>query len=391
MRTLLCVVVGCLTLCASGAGAAPPSTWSIQATPEPVNTTSSTLSAVSCASPTTCTAVGYSTDVAGQAVTLAERWSDGAWRVQQTPNPSGATASFLFGVSCATARVCTAVGSSTDGHGVTMPLVERWDGSSWRIELTPGLSGPHHGPFSYLGGVSCATSTTCAAVGYDGNSQGTAGASLTERWGGRRWTVQPTPGLPGAKVSFLSSVSCEATTDCVATGFLINHAGFGVTLAERWDGGSWAIQPTRTPVGASYAQLLGVSCTSAASCTSVGYFSDLTGIEVMIAERLDATNSSIQATRYPAGARYVQFLGVSCASAAICTAVGLFNNAPGLNVTLAERRDGRAWLIQRTPNPAGSTDSSLEAVSCPSARECIAVGGYSSAYGAGTALVERYS
>ena len=389
----MCAVVWCLALMlyVVSPEAAIASTWSIQPTPDPVNTTANTLSAVSCASRTTCTAVGYSTDIAGQAVTLAERWTRGAWTVQPTPNPSGGSASFLFGVSCVSGRACTAVGSVTGRDGSTVPLVERWSPAGWRIQRTPPPTRVSGGDSSYLGGVSCVSSTACTAVGYDGNSEGTSGIALIERWDGSRWAIEPAPEISGAKVSFLSSVSCEATAFCTATGFFINGHGYGVALAERWDGISWASRPAQTPLGASYAQLLGVSCPSTLSCTAVGYFSDVTGIEVMIAERLDATNSSLQATRYPAGARYVQFLGVSCVSTAVCTAVGLFNNVPGINVTLAERRDGRTWVIQRTPNPAGSTNDSLAAVSCPSARECIAVGGWSSAYGAGMALAERYS
>jgi hypothetical protein len=127
------------------------------------------------------------------------------------------------------------------------------------------------------------------------------------------------------------------------------------------------------------------------ACTSVGYFSDVTGIEVMMAERWKATIWALQRTLYPDGARYVQLIGVSCASPSSSTAVGFFNNLTGFDVTLAERRNGNRWVIQPTPNPAGATNSSFGGVSCPSKPICIAVGGFTSSVGTGMTLAERYS
>jgi hypothetical protein len=59
--------------------------------------------------------------------------------------------------------------------------------------------------------------------------------------------------------------------------------------------------------------------------------------------------------------------GVSCSSATACTAVGLDQSG-----IVAERWNGRRWLLQPTPRvPEGS----LVGVSCPSAKLCFAVGG----------------
>ena len=44
---------------------------------------------VSCTSATACTAVGYDASV-GTTVTLAERWNGTSWKIQSTPNPTGA-------------------------------------------------------------------------------------------------------------------------------------------------------------------------------------------------------------------------------------------------------------------------------------------------------------
>jgi hypothetical protein len=46
----------------------------------------------------------------GVQVTLAEVWDGSRWAIQPTPNPVGAGASVLLGVSCTSPGACTAVG-----------------------------------------------------------------------------------------------------------------------------------------------------------------------------------------------------------------------------------------------------------------------------------------
>jgi hypothetical protein len=50
----------------------------------------------------------------------------------------------------------------------------------------------------------------------------------------------------------------------------LNDSGVDVTLAERWNGSSWAIQSTPNPTGARSNILYGVSCPSTTACTAVG-------------------------------------------------------------------------------------------------------------------------
>ncbi len=395
MRMRMRIVVGAVVACvgwaaclASAAGAAA-SNWSIQPTPNPVGATASALSGVACVSLTTCVAVGYFTDGDAVREPLAERWTGTHWSIQRAPSPAGATSSLLFAVSCTSTRACIAVGSVTKGSGVTVPLAERWNGFSWAIQQTPDPVGAR-GAVSYLGGVSCASRTACTAVGFSGSGTGTTGVALAERWDGSSWEIERTPHPTGAKVAFLSSVSCVSPMSCTAVGFLNNAAGVGLTLAERWNGTAWAILPTPTPEGAAYVQLVGASCGSPVWCTAVGFFTDLPGINVMLAERWNGSVWVIQRTLYPAGARYVQFSAVSCASAVWCTAVGIFNNVPGIDVTLAEHWNGSTWAIQRTPNPPGATSSSLGAVSCPSTTRCMGVGDYTNGAGTDATLAELY-
>jgi hypothetical protein len=283
----------------------------------------------------------------------------------------------------------------TGRSGITVPLVERWDGRRWSIQPTPTRAVARRGRVSYLAGVSCSSARACVAVGHSGNSLGTTGATLAEHSEGGRWRLERTPARAGAKVSFLSGVSCTSSAACTAVGYTGARSGIATTLAERWDGSRWALQRTPTPLTTASVQLTGVSCPAPTSCMAVGFFA-VTGFDVMLAERWDGSRWSIENVRYPAGARAVKLTAVSCPSPISCTAVGSFNNRVGFDVTLAERRGGGGggggrWAVERPPNPARAMGSTLAGVSCWSATRCLAVGGFTDRGGTGMTLAQASS
>jgi hypothetical protein len=55
--------------------------------------------------------------------TLAEIWNGTHWSIQGTPNPSGATFSAFFGLSCRS-TTCMGVGWSRNGSGVDTTVSE---------------------------------------------------------------------------------------------------------------------------------------------------------------------------------------------------------------------------------------------------------------------------
>jgi hypothetical protein len=230
--------------------------WSIQQTPNPSG--GGALSGVSCVSASACTAVGESGT--GTGASLVERGNGTKWSIQHIPNPTGASSTDLDAVSCVSASVCTAVGSYTKGNSYSyMTLAERWNGTKWSIQQTPNPSGG-----GALFGVSCASASACIAVGE--YNDGHAEAMLAERWNGTKWSIQPTPNQTGASVIAVPGVSCASVRACTAVG----ETSEG-TLAERWNGSKWSIQPTPTTGGADN-YLEGVSCASASVCTAVGNY-----------------------------------------------------------------------------------------------------------------------
>jgi hypothetical protein len=232
--------------------------WEWQNPPDPGN--NDVLNAVSCVSSAQCVAVGYAD---GDAQNLAEVWRSGGWAVQATPNP--APISYLNGVSCTAVTACTAVGteSGSDGaYGIALGL----SGSTWSVEDT---ASPVN---SSLSSVSC-TPSACTAVGYySATSPLVQGYTLAEQLTAGTWTMQPTPNPGGAYTNELSSVSCTAADACTAVGTDgPQEANGNVTLAETWDGSTWAVQPTVNQPGASASQLDAVSCVASA-CNAAGYY-----------------------------------------------------------------------------------------------------------------------
>jgi hypothetical protein len=98
---------------------------------------------------------------------------------------------------------------------------------------------------------------------------------LAEHWNGATWQVQATPhpspvdGPNGTHNSPLAGVSCAAANVCTAVGNYDSGNGF-LTLAERFNGTSWTVQHSLTPIGASISALDGVSCPTPNTCMAVG-------------------------------------------------------------------------------------------------------------------------
>ena len=340
-------------------------TWTIQTTAEAGGAVASVLGSVSCSAANACIAVGYSGSV-GAEVTLAEQWNGIKWAIQTAPNPNGALTSFLDGVSCAPDGTCFAVGAYQDSSGNEVTLAEKWDGSTWGIQSTPDPSGALA---SSLDGVSCPAKSVCTAVGSSTSGAGVQ-TTLAEAWDGTNWTIQATPD-PASEGNELDGVSCTAAKACVAVGTRENGGKTGAELAEVWNGSTWTVQTTPAPYGVTgHAVLQGVWCIAATTCTAVGSYNDSSDTEVTLAQKLLGATWTIQPT--PKGLNgYLN--ATSCSGVADCVAVGSYRLL-GVQLTLAEVRTGQSWTVQATPNPAGATHNVLDGVSCPAPNACVAVG-----------------
>ncbi len=325
------------------------------------------LRGMSCASTSSCMAVGSYVDPAdGMEKSLAQSWNGTAWTVTPTPL-AGTEDDFFRAVSCATTTSCMAVGSSFHG-GVQQTLAERWNGSTWTETPMIDVNGQDH----FMSGVSCPSPTWCVAVGVnrDDSDPDVVYPSLVEQWDGASWRVVDSPN-PGS-VSELTSVSCPSTTFCVAAGSLQGGDGSNGATVLRWDGTSWTAMDGPAPTNTTLA-ISGVSCVSTTSCKAVGLFGvNGTGIYATLVESWDGVAWTIEQTLALPGLYSTMLSGVSCTSATSCAAVGL-DYGPRSPISFVEIWDGANWRIASSPVP-GSTASRLGGVSCPAAATCLAAG-----------------
>ena len=312
--------------------------WTGQVPAVPTGAVSTNLAGISCSSASACVAVGLWSSTTAT-FTLAEQWNGSAWTVMSTPNPSGASYSVLNSVSCTASTACTAVGEDHTSTGYST-LGELWNGSSWTIETTPSPSNAD----SWLFGVSCSAASACTAVGNAtpyGNNYYVVFTTLAERWDGTSWTTQSTPNPNPNTGNGLEAVSCPAANACTAVGYTS-----GSTLGIVWNGSSWSVQTTLngSPTGASI--LYGVSCTATSACESTGYYHAATGPTLTLAERWNGSSWAIQATPNPSSSTN-QVGNVSCATSAACISVGSYYE-PGGNGTavFAMVWNGTSWSGQ---------------------------------------------
>jgi hypothetical protein len=312
--------------------------WSLSATPN--LDTQSGFASVSCVSATSCTAVGdfY---LAQTSQALVESWNGTSWSV--VPNPDeGAGDNTLAGVSCTNATFCVAVGDYVNSSGTEHTLVESWNGSSWSIVASPNQAGDNN----VLTSVVCTSSTSCIAVGNDGQP-------LIESWSGTTWSMVGSPS-EGSGPTILNSVSCVTSTDCMAVGGFDNDGNYG-GLVETWDGSSWSMAASPDEF------LSSVSCVSPTDCVAVGGQADIESWNGTAWSAVDEPAS---------GSGGYGLEGVSCSSAG-CAVVGTSTTDNGIESPHIFAWYGFAPLKLPT---AGNPHIGLDAVSCTALMSCMAVG-----------------
>jgi hypothetical protein len=219
--------------------------------------------------------------------------------------------------------------------------------------------------------VSCVTTNFCQSVGYFYNSAGVA-QPMIETWNGTKWSVQ-TVALPVASLgSALLDVSCTSTTFCEAVGYWESSTGQEFGLGLQWNGSHWIRQSVPTPAGNANALMEGVYCTTTASCVGVGQAS-ITSAASAAAWTFDGSSWSATAVPVPAGSTASSIAAVSCPSVGPCTAVGHYDQG-SVSSVLAETWNGSAWTDTTLPMPGGETYADPASISCTSQSQCVAVG-----------------
>jgi outer membrane protein OmpA-like peptidoglycan-associated protein len=185
------------------------------------------------------------------------------------------------------------------------------------------------------------------------------------------------------------AVTCVSATRCVAVGQLGVAAG-GVALIDVESAGAWSYRRAPMPSDASTTSPNGVldavSCASASGCVAVGSYANTVAGSTDQQALIDVGTGGAWATvavPLPAGASSTpqnSLDSVSCSSVGNCTAVGTYESAAGNQRALLVVETAGTWAAVVAALPvdadAAHPDDALDAVTCTTAIDCVAVGSY---------------
>ncbi len=303
------------------------------------------FTAVSCADPTDCTAVGVTNETSTSGpVPIAVTERNGVWgNLVLFPGGGSLAESVLNSISCSAPGYCTAVGESGEDHGAGAhgPTYATETNGVWGpVTAFPGTVGDG----SEMDGVSCPALGFCVAVGTigyveeTGPSNAAAAIETDGVWGPDTVLAPP----PNATSPDLTSVSCATINFCYALG--TDSGGKPYVVEE--SSGVWGQEQEV----AATANLVAIDCPTVQSCTAVGNnnYSNL-------------NDGAWSAYRLPG----IDMTGVSCVDVSDCTAIG----SSGY---VTETRG--AWDSPKTIGGFPVGTENLGGISCPSSTACTAVG-----------------
>lgn len=373
------------------------------------------VSSVSCPAAGHCVAVGYAAS-GGRLEPLVFTQRTRGWRETVPQLPAGAEGGRLDLVSCPSTGNCTAAGTYVDSGGNDQGLLLDESDGRWGPPGTAGLppngSVTSGGQTAVIEGLSCWAPGNCAAAGVYGDTYGSPqGWLLTETDGG--WAQGVEARLPANAstgegsylypVIELGPVSCAPSGDCAAVGGYVDRRShqFGMILSEH--AGHWGpaqraslpgnAGPNPQQGNAPVSPLGSIACPAAGECGAVGWYLDMHRRYhgLLLRERAGTWRPSELV--FPSGARAlgaasrvnltIGLDSLACRSAGSCLAVGHYDPSAGrARPLLVSERNGRWTKSTEAPPPGGvgrSYTGSLSAVSCPSARTCVAVGSFQTA------------
>jgi len=303
--------------------------------------------------PTTCEGVGTSTSGTGMA--FGASITSGVWTLSTQTVPAGITE--LSSVSCASATSCYAVGYGVSAGTRSGVMLSYTGGTAWSKVTTSGVE--------LIGSIACPTTATCVLTANNTATPVPAPLAYTFNTSTSAFTAV-TPSSPAP--STLSQVTCGSSVSglCVLTGTV-------GTNAEAWvstnTGSTWTAV-TGIPTGTSF---LGTPvCTTGTSCvltdntpaTPSGQILDLTGTPAA-----GPTSWAATAATLPAGIQSLS--GLSCTST-VCDASGqVLSGTTGQGVLLTSTNGGSTWTSASLPGT--TTPTYLSGVGCL-ATACVAAG-----------------
>lgn len=322
---------------------------------------------------------------AGGAAPLVEHWNGRTWR----PMHAGLNNEFdvvdFSGVAATSPGGAWAAGGYFSQYA--FPLVDHRGGHRWTQDYSVPILGADGGD-AWLNGVAAASRKEAWAVGAVG-TESLATKTLILAWKGQRhgWNQVPSPSPAGSGSvadSELQAVAAVSPADAWAVGYANtgrSPARRWATLIEHWNGTKWTTVPSPDPSRGRCAndRLFGVAA-SRAGTWAVG-----SSCRAPLILRLkDGQWRQVRSPR-PAGTP-AQLSSVAVTSKTNAWAVG---SAGGRVLIL--HWNGTTWARVKAPGPAGATSAVLAGVSAVSRSVAWAVGQADYPHHVQRLLIERWT
>jgi hypothetical protein len=249
-------------------------------------------------------------------------------------------------------------------------------GPAWgkAIEV-PGIAALDAGGSADVTSVSCPSSGNCAAGGQYTNSQGQNAAFVVSEVNGTWGKAQTVPGT--TEHGGIISISCASAGNCTAGG--ANQYAFVVSEVN----GTWgkaSVVRGAAAAGIVQSSLNSVSCGSPGNCSAGGFYSSGGASEAFVVTQTGGTWGRLKEVPGTAALNTdgdAVVTSVSCGSAGNCSAGGGYQDAGGNQVFVVTQTGGRWGKAIEVPGSAAlntSGDAVFNSVSCAAAGNCSAVG-----------------
>jgi len=292
------------------------------------------FSSLSCAGDGTCAAIGtYLVPGSSLGQEVLETRVNGKWTATTPVEPSNAamrSIASVSAVSCASKTTCTGIGyySTADGSS---GLIEYLSDGQWQAKAAP-IPGAQSG--IDLDGISCMPSGTCIVTGSYTNSSGPPfDTAVVGTISGGTWTTTAAPSPPGVSVSeslgfFVGSPVCSPDGSCAALGSYADASNKSYPFAETYSSGTWSAELVPTPANAVPGEtVLGpISCASGLACSAIGSYmvagdpSPHGFIDTLSNGSWSETEEPLPGN--PANVTGYSLADISCPSATFCFATG---------------------------------------------------------------------
>jgi hypothetical protein len=288
------------------------------------------LLSVTCAATGDCAAIGVYQDIStGHEMPFVMDSTSGTWDAPQAVTgvaaltPFAVTSAILTSVSCASAGNCVAGGSYQSSDGGQPFLVTETDGSWGPAELVPGITTLDTGNTGNVTSVSCDTSGDCVATGQFTYEKAGYDYPWVANESDGTWDSAQQLAVPATTFfdAYAQASACSARGYCVIAGSYLLAAGDSYeAFVATYSDGTWTSQalPGETASGSG---AIAVSCDATGDCTVGGYSypAGFGGYQPFVANEVDGTWGSLQVLSGN-GANAVS--GLSCSAPGYCIAIG---------------------------------------------------------------------